>query len=449
MLQTADPVIDGSPLPNDDADRPTRWTVVLILTLTLFSALTVAGLGAPLLEPMKTELRITDVQIGLLAGLPSLIPMALLSLPIAWMVDHGTRIRLLAVLSVFWGAGTIATAFVTDINTLFIAKLIGSIGSTTAYPVLVSILADVTAPARRGRAMLVISIGAWFGIAASFMIGGTLFGMFERSPGSGLLGLSAWREVYLVSGIAAILLVPPLLFIREPSRFEVERTNVSVWDSLSTIWRRRTFLGPLLVAQLTGGLAEGAAGIWMGSLLTRQYGLSPSSFGAWVGLLIVVSGLLGSVIGGVASDAARKLRMRGGILLPAFIATALTIPAGIFSVMPTASGFAWVLFVLLTGGVVVTLVGSTAITILIPNEERAMTLAGLSMVNKLVMTGLVPPLIGVVAANSGGQWGLGQAIAVLGVVTGFISAVGFWFAMKAAPIEVARDPDAVMVPAAA
>ncbi len=50
------------------AIRPTKWGVIWLLTLTLFSALTVGGLLSPLQEAVKAELHLTDLDIGLLAG---------------------------------------------------------------------------------------------------------------------------------------------------------------------------------------------------------------------------------------------------------------------------------------------------------------------------------------------------------------------------------------------
>ncbi|MDF7776122.1 MFS transporter [Sphingomonas sp. AOB5] len=444
MLQTTEA---GTPPAPATAFRPTKWSVIWLLTLTIFSALTVGGLAAPLLESIKADLKLSDWDLGLLAGMATLIPTAVLSIPIAWMVDHSTRTRLLIVLASCWAVGTIGTAFATDFTTFFLARLIAGIGGGCAFPVLVSILADVCMPERRGRSMLLVSIGAWGGVAAAFAIGGTLFGYLSKNPGSGLLGMTAWREVHLLVGIGAALLVLPLFMLKEPPRYEVERASVSIRDAMQALWLRKGFLGPLMFAQLTGGLAEGAAAIWMGAVLVRQYGQSPGDFGAWVGLVILGSGIVGSIIGGFAADAGTKLKMRGGILLPALIATALTIPAGAFSIMPTVTGFAWVLFALLTGGTIINLVCSASIAVLIPNEERAITLAGMKIVNTFVVAGVAPPLIGWIASYNSGPRGLGEAIAVLGVVTGFISLIGFWFAMRGAPEPVARDPDAKMIPA--
>jgi predicted MFS family arabinose efflux permease len=446
VLQAPDADLPSAP---SAIDRPTRWGVIWLLTLTLFSALTVGGLLSPLLEAVKADLKLSDWDLGLLAGMATLIPTALLSIPLAWYVDHGTRVRLLKVLASLWAIGTIATAFVNDFTGLFAARLIAGIGSGCVFPVLISILSDSCMPQRRGRTMLLVSIGAWGGVAAAFAIGGSLFGYIAKHPGAGLLGLAPWREVHLLVGIGAALLVLPLFLLREPARYEVERTGVSVRAALDAIWRRKAFLGPLMFAQLTGGLAEGAAAVWMGAVLIRQYGQSPGDFGAWVGLVILGSGIVGAVIGGFAADAGTRLKLRGGILLPALIATALTIPAGAFSIMPTVTGFAWVLFALLTGGTIINLVCSAAIATLIPNEDRALTLAGMKIVSTVVVAGVAPPLIGWMTSFNSSPRALGEAIAVLGVVTGFVSLIGFWLAMRGAPQPVAFDPDAKVIPAAA
>lgn len=418
--------------------RKTKWSVVWLLTLTLFSALTIGGLLAPLQEAAKADLGMSDMQLSLLIGTALAIPVAVLSLPIAWMVDHGTRTWLLIVLTSLWAVGTIAVAFVPNFQWLFAARLVAGIGAGTAFPVVVSLLADVCMPERRGRSMLLMSIGAWGGAAAAYAIGGTLFGYLEANPTAFFPGLAPWREVHLIVGIGAALGVLPLFLIREPVRHEVEQTSTSLKSGLQAFWRRRNFLGPLLLGNLAGGLADVAAGMWVGSVLIRNYGLQPGEFGGWVGLIILASGVVGSIIGGFTADAGLKLKMRGGILLPALIATALTIPAGAYPIMPTVGGFAWVLFALLIGGTIVNLVNSAAIAVLIPNEERATSLAALKMASTFVTFLVMPPVIAWLSTVLTGPNALGQALTWLGVLTGIVSLIGYWLAMINAPPPVAK-----------
>lgn len=429
-MTTVDAAADAPP---PDMFRKTKWSVIWLLTLTLFSALTVGGLLAPLQEAAKVDLGMTDIQLALIVGTATAIPTAILALPIAWWVDHRTRNRMLVVLASLWALGTIGTAFVTDFNGLFIARLVAGIGAGTAFPVVVSLLADVCMPEKRGRSMLLLSIGAWGGAAAAFALGGTLFGWLEAHPTAFVAGMAPWRETHLLTGIGALILTLPLLLIREPKRYEVEQQSVAIGPTLRAFWKRKNFLAPLLIGNFSGALAEGAAALWMGSVLVRQYHQSPGQFGGWVGLVILGSGVVGSILGGFTADAAQKLKMRGAILLPAVIATAISIPASAYPIMPTVTGFAWVLFALLTGGAVVNLVNTAAIAVLLPNEERATSIAALKIVATVVGGPITGAVIVGMASLFSGPMGMGVSLTWLGVVTGVISLIGYWFAMRNAP----------------
>ncbi|RZJ47166.1 MAG: MFS transporter [Brevundimonas sp.] len=440
-MTIVDAVADAAPPPS--AFRKTKWSVVWLLTLTIFSALTVGGLLAPIQEAVKLDLGLSDFQLAMIVGSATAIPAAILSLPIAWMVDHHTRTRLLIILAAFWAVGTIGTAFAQDFYGLFAARLVSGIGAATAFPVLVSILADVCMPERRGRSMLLISIGAWAGVAAAFAIGGTLFGWLEANPTAFVADMPPWREAHLLVGIAAAILVLPLFLIREPARHEVERANPPLRVALQAFWSRRGFLGWLYIGNFAGGFAEGAAALWLGSVLVRQYGQSPGEFGGWVGLVILGSGILGSIIGGFTADLSQKLKMRGAILLPALIATALSIPASAYPIMPNVTLFAWVLFALLLGGVIINLVNSAAIAVLLPNEERATSLAALAVIAKIVGGPVTAGVIAWMTTLFKGPMGLGMTLTWLGVITGVISLVGYWMAMRNAPLPGAEAlPDA-------
>ncbi len=424
------------PAPPPGAFRKTKWSVVWLLTLTLFSALTTGGLLAPIQEAVKLDLGLNDFQLAMIIGSATAIPATLLALPIAWMVDHHTRTRLLIILASCWALGTIGTAFVQDFYGLFAARLIAGIGAATAFPVLISILADVCMPEKRGRSMLLISIGAWAGVAAAFAIGGTLFGWLEAHPTAFVANMPPWREAHLIVGIGAALLVLPLFLIREPPRYEVEQTSPALGVALKSFWKRRHFLGWLYVGNFAGGFAEGAAALWLGSVLVRQYGQSPGDFGGWVGLVILGSGIIGSIIGGFTADLSQKLKIRGAILLPAVIATALSIPASAYPIMPTVPLFAWMLFALLLGGVIVNLVNSAAIAVLLPNEERATSLAALAIIGKIVGGPVTAAVIAWMAVLFKGPMGLGVTLTWLGVITGVISLIGYWMAMANAPVAI-------------
>ena len=122
-------------------------------------------------------------------------------------------------------------------------------------------------------------------------------------------------------------------------------------------------------------MADTAASIWATPVLIRQYHLQPAAFAGWVGGLILISGATGSVLAGFAADFGHKTGRRGGLLFSAVVATAVGIPAAFFPVMPTLAGFQFCFFFLLLTGTVCSVVASTSVTVLMPNEERGATMA--------------------------------------------------------------------------
>jgi MFS family permease len=421
--------------------RKTAWGMIWLLTLTVLASATISGLLSPLQEAARLDLGLTDVQIGLALGLAVAAPVALLSLPLAYVIDHSHRVRLLIAFALVWSLSTVGMAFVTNLAGLIAVRTLTGVAAGCVIPIIISLMADVSMPDRRGRALVVVSIGFWAGAAAAFALGGGLFGYLAAHPEATLLGLAPCRETHLLIGLASLVLSVPLFFIREPKRSEVENAKGDVAQTLRALWKRKAFLAPLFVGQFSGGMAEGAAGVWVATVLIRQYHQSPGAFGGWMGLVILGSGILGSLLGGFASDAGQKLNLRGGILLAAAVGTAISIPAGAYSVMPTVTGFAWVLFALLLGGTVVNLNVSASIAVLIPNEERALCITVLKSIGTVVGLGVAPPLVAWLGHGIGGEAGLGKAMAIFSVGVAIVSLVGFIIAMMNAPRPVAATVD--------
>jgi hypothetical protein len=60
--------------PPPGAFRKTKWSVVWLLTLTIFAALTVGGLLAPIQEAVKLDLGLSDFQLAMIVGSATAIP---------------------------------------------------------------------------------------------------------------------------------------------------------------------------------------------------------------------------------------------------------------------------------------------------------------------------------------------------------------------------------------
>jgi MFS family permease len=416
--------------------RATGWIRIITLAILLFSASAVGLTLTVLQEPAKIDLGFTDLQIGLIQSVTRGAPGLVLGIPLGIAIDHTSRTRLLQILAICWSIGTAWTAFAHDFTSMFIARTLVGIGSL-ALGVIMSMIADLCMPEKRGRLLVLAGVGSWAGVASSFAICGALFGYFSKHSWPLFPHLAPWRQTTLAFGLAGALFIVPLLFFREPQRFEVEDRANAIIPALRGLWKRRYFLGALFIGAMAAGVSEGATGIWAAPVLTRRFGLQPNDFGAWMGGLILLSGVLGSIIGGVAADWGNNSKIRGGIIIGAVVATLFNIPAAAYPAMPSVPLFALALGTLLTGGTVTTMICMTSLTVLIPNEERGVGLGILGVIGTVVAL-VTAPLIAMSSQLFGGEKHLGMGLAAIGAATMVLSLLGFILAMRCAPSPVAE-----------
>lgn len=425
------PVVAPGPGP-----RRTVWSGVLLLALAVLAGATLRTLFSPLQEAAKLELGLSDLQISLVQGMAFAVPIAIFAIPLGWLADRSNRVRILIGLSLAWTLGTLLTAAARDFNVLFVARMLAGVAGNCVVPVAISVAADLCAPQRRGRSMLLLSLGNVAGAAVAFALGGALLAPLEAADPA-LFGLSGWRAVTLLFGLGGALLTAPLLLLREPPRHEVEQVRAGLGAIAAALWRRRWFLLPLFVGQVGVVMAETAATIWAAPVLIREFGQSPGQFAGWMGGALLLAGVVGSLIGGFAADWGQKLRANGGILTGAVAAAALTIPSAAYALADGVVLFGILLTVLLLAGTVAGLVTATAIAVLVPNEERGLSLGAFMILGALIGMGVAPVLVTLGAEALGGEHRLAPALAAVSVAVSVLSTLGFALAWRNAPPPVA------------
>ncbi|RVQ69713.1 MFS transporter [Croceicoccus ponticola] len=393
------------------------------------------GVFSAVQEQAKAELGFSDFQMSLLNGLAVSIPLAVLAVPVGLLVDRAVRVRLLLWTAVAWTAGTLLTAFAHSLPLLFAARMLGGVGANISTTIAISLAADLSLPDRRGRSLLLLTIGKYAGTGLAFALGGWLLGLFlDRG---GLFGLAAWRSIHLMLGLASIGIVAALAFMKEPPRLE---TKAGPRAPLGEIFRElgsySRFLVPLFLGQIGVLMADAAAAIWAAPVLSRSYGVTPQEFAGWMGAVIFGAGILGALVGGIAADAGHRTGRRGGILLGAIFASIIAMPAALFPLAPDVPTFALALFVLLFGGTITGLVTATALAVILPNELRGLSVGVFLAVGGLVAFGIAPTLVTVVSAWLGGEAMLDRAMAIVGLIVSLIGCAGFVIAWRNAPEPV-------------
>lgn len=407
-----------------------------ILTLAMAAGFTMMSSFSTLQEAAKADLGLSDYALSMVQGVAAAVPMVLLSIPIGIAVDRVHRARMLIALAAVWTLGTLLTAFAGSATILFIARMLTAIGTTGALTAALSLGADLVGPAHRGRAALLTTLGKIIGTAAGFAVGGWLAGQLTGAS-LGPLGIMApWRAVHVVLTLVSLALMVPLFFLREPARRETESApGAPLGQMLGRMWARRGFLIPLFAGQLGVVMADASAGIWAAPVLSRNFGLTPPEFAGWLGGLLLITGLAGSVLGGVAADWGQRSGRRGGLLIGAVVAAALGVPAALFPILPDVTGFAIALGALMLAGTITGLIVSVALTVFIPNDLRGLTIGAFIAIAGLIGFGLAPTLVAAVSDLLGGEEQIALALAVVGVTVSLLAFLAFTMAMRRAPAE--------------
>lgn len=414
---------------------------LLIVSLAIGVGFTMLQSFGIMAESAKAELHLSDSALAVIQGVSAAVSLVLFSIPIGIWVDRQNRVFIMIVMALGWTLGTFLTAIAPDTKALFLARMLTGIGTTGGLTAVLSLASDYCRPEQRGRALLIPNISKSAGIAAGFTVAGLLLGATAAHRLPTLFHTTPWRNAQWVLGIASALLILPLLLLREPQRHETEAgPSAPLKVVLREMKSRRNWIIPLFVGQTTVVMADAAAGIWISPVLQRSYHLQPADFAGWLGALVFVTGIIGTVIGGLAADAGQKSRVRGGLLAGAIVAAIIGIPSALFPIMPSVIGVAIGVGSLMLAGSVTGIIAAVALTVWLPNELRGLCIGAFITIAGLIGFGIAPSLVTVVSRSLGGEQHLGAALAIVGTIVSIISVIGFAISMRHAPIIELDSP---------
>ncbi|MCJ2184100.1 MFS transporter [Novosphingobium sp. 1949] len=423
-----------------------RFAQVVLGAVGLVGAIDLA-LVPMLIEPIRLELDLSDVQVGLANTTVFAIATGLASAPSGMLADRIVRKRLLVCAVLMWVAALLLIAFAQGMALLVCGKLLMGTASAIALPTALSMLSDYFVPERRAMATSTYAFGQLLGTAAAIFLGGYGFswlGRWAARDPSALFGLSPWRMVFVLFALGATLLIPALASLREPSRKEVQQAG---GGTLKELWSYRAFLLPLYagLACLVGLSTEITT--WTTPALIRLYDLQPGDFAGWYGTIQFATGVIGVLMSGKLAELARRRGGQSGMMLPAAIGALLCAPAACMALAPSVFGFATLLTIYCLAYAPAMMVPVIAINFRIPNELRGLAF-GLNVVCVAVATAISAPLVAQVSQWLGGEHMLGRAMAGVGVPFALAAALCFWFASRSSvsPADADSRPNSGLIP---
>ena len=236
-------------------------------------------------EPIKSELNLSDTQLGLLTGFAFAMFYVVMGLPVARWADHGIRRNIIALSVTVWSFFTAISGLVTSYTQLLLVRIGVGVGEAGCSPPSHSLISDIFPRQERATAIGIYTVGVNIGILLGFLIGGWINEFF------------GWRAAFFAVGLPGVLLALIIRFtLKEPRRGRVDHrptsdteTVPSLGEVFRLLWGLRTFRHMALAAGLIA-FAGYALLNWLPSFFIRVHGLSTGTVGTWFAMILGVGG---------------------------------------------------------------------------------------------------------------------------------------------------------------
>lgn len=240
-----------------------------------------------MVEPIKTDLGLSDSQMGLLGGLAFAVCFAVMGLVAGRVADRWNRVRLIGIALSAWSAATAACGLATSFVQMFAVRMLVGTAEAGCVPSAQSLIADASKPEQRAL---------WLSIFTGIGTIGTLVGLVL---GGVVMDKIGWRMTFVAFGAFGLLPLVILMFTLKDTRQIVQSTAVkSVWkkDVYAMLGRREIQI--LLIGLPLLYTTVGAA-TWIPAFFDRAYGVSTQDFSRVGGAFLGFGLIFGTFAGGI------------------------------------------------------------------------------------------------------------------------------------------------------
>ncbi len=366
-------------------------------------------------EQVKGEFHISDQQIGSLTFWFMVAYMA--TSPITgWLGDRFPRKPMIVIAALFWSGINFLTATVHSYDSLNIRHAALGVGEASFGIFAPALLSDFYPEDQRNRVLTIFNVAIPVGAALGYLVGGTVGEHF------------GWRMSFIVSAVPGVIIALLIVFLmKEPARgaSQHEKAKLEKGTVLSLL-KNKAYLGSILgYAAVTFSL--GGISWWMPSFLQRVDGRSQSSAAFLMGAITVVTGLGGTITGGVIAQKWSRTNSKALYLVPA-ISAALAVPPALLCFFGpkslTLPGLAVAIFLIFLGTGPVNAATVNAVR----PEIRATAMAGQLFIIHALGDAISPRIIGAVSDRSNLNLGLGSTL-----ITLLLASIIFFIGSRYAP----------------
>jgi MFS family permease len=291
---------------------PHRSNTYLAYVLILFTIVAILNAAdrqviSVLMPFIKADLGASDTVLGFIAGPAVTIPHILLGIPLARLADRWSRRKVLAIAVATWSIFTSVSGLAANMLQLALARVAVGVGESGGTPGIQSMIAELFPASFRSTALGIYSTSAYLGVLVG-MLGGAALGSYV-----------GWRAAFFWLGVPGVLMAA-LCWWTLPRRgaafVHAAESDLKLSGVLKLCWERRT-LRYLALGAGTFSTFGLALATWMPSYFMRSHGMSVMEAGAWMGLLAITGGVIGTVSSGMIVDRLSRRDLRWQLRIPA------------------------------------------------------------------------------------------------------------------------------------
>ena len=135
------------------------WSAVVVVTILNIYAFVDRAILSLLVQPIKTDLELSDTQMGLLLGAAFVLFYSIANVPAGYIIDRFNRRAIVAVSCFCWSSVTAASGFAQNFVQLFMGRAGVGLAESTISPAAFSLIRDEMPPRQRGRAFSLLVLG--------------------------------------------------------------------------------------------------------------------------------------------------------------------------------------------------------------------------------------------------------------------------------------------------
>ena len=406
------------------------WYICILLFLAYVLSFIDRGILGILVVQVEQDFHLDDLQLSLVQGFSFALFYAVLGLPIAYLIDTGSRRVVIGLGILTWSLMTGLCGLSQTYWQLFLCRVGVGAGEATLLPGATSLLKDCFPRRKRGVPLGVFAAGIFIGSSLSALGAAAILkhlgGHSVTVPALGTL--HPWRIVMLAAGIVGLPVALLIGLIREPARRE--RSTAQDDRAVAPMVRLYRAHGRALWLHHLGFtfvcFASYAFLAWLPAIFIRDYGWTAPQIGTALGLLLLTTGPAGSLVGGMladryarqgAPDGKPKVGMIAalGIVVPSILFTHLASPLwslGLVAIMAFFSSFIWGL-------------APGSLQEIVPEGMLGRVTAFYTAIVNLISIGLGPTSTALVARLFAGPLALGEAASIVVPAAALIAAAAF------------------------